>query len=221
MMTPLPDKMRAVVIDKTGDPGVLQYTEDEPLPQPSSSEVLIKNFFAGVNYIDLYYRSGLYRYAQDFPIILGQEGVGTIARTPDPSPYGLKEGDEVIWMHCGSYAEYSAVPAEYVVTLPSDVPKECAMASYLSGLTALVLVKEIFEIKKGQVVLVHAAAGSVGLLLCRLLKHYGARVIGTASTEEKCSLAKENGADFMVNYKTKSDWVAEVKNIVSGEPDVV
>lgn len=220
-MIPLPENMRAIVVDRTGDSSVLRYAENEPLPRPSSSEVLIKNVLAGVNYIDVYYRSGLYQYAHGCPMILGQECVGTIIRTPDPLPYGLREGDEVIWMHRGGYAEYSAVPVEHVVKLPSNVPKELALASYLSGLTALVLVKESFQVKKGQVALVHAAAGSVGLLLCRLLKHYGVKVIGTASTEEKCSLARENGTDFVVNYKEGSDWIEEVKKIVSEGSDVV
>lgn len=113
----------------------------------------------------------------------------------------------------GSYAGYTAVPADKVVKVPKGLPDEVILGSYLMGMTALSLVKESYEVKKGDTILVHAAAGGVGLLMCQILKDIGATVIGTASTKEKCDRAKAAGATHMINYKEISDWVSEVKKI--------
>lgn len=114
----------------------------------------------------------------------------------------------------GSYGQYTAVPAVKIVKLPSGLKEENVLGSYLMGMTALSLVKESYEVKKGDYILVHAAAGGVGLLMCQILKDLGAIVIGTASTKEKCDAARAHGADHMINYKENTDWVDAVKQIV-------
>lgn len=121
----------------------------------------------------------------------------------------------------GAYAEYSAVPAEKVVKVPEGVSDEKVLGSFLMGMTALTLVKESYEVKKGDTILVHAAAGGVGLLMCQILKDIGATVIGTASTKEKCDRAKAAGATHMINYKENTDWVSELKKIAPDGVDCV
>lgn len=212
--------MKAVVCDKSGGPEVLRYTEDQPVPKVGDSEVLIKNKFGGINYIDTYFRTGLYP-APSWPLVLGQEGVGTVAAIGGSNPYGLKEGDEVVWMKQGAYAEYTSVPAEKVVKIPKGLSDETVLGSYLMGLTALSLIKESYEVKKGDTILVHAAAGGVGLLLGQLLKDVGATTIGTASTQEKIDQAKKHGYDHVINYKDIPDWVSEVKKLAPNGVDCV
>lgn len=114
----------------------------------------------------------------------------------------------------GSYAEYTAVPAEKAIRIPNGIADETVLGSYLMGMTALSLIKEAYPVKKGDTILVHAAAGGVGLLIGQMLKDIGATVIGTASTKEKCDRAKEHGYDHMINYKDNADWVSELKKIV-------
>jgi len=213
-MTSVPKTMKGVLIEKTGGPEVLQYKTDLPVPVPKAGEVLVKNEFSGVNFIDTYFRTGLYSAPK--PEVLGRDGEGTIvALGPEGEFYGLKEGDYVIWMNTGGYAEYTAVPALKVHVIPKGIKPGVAVASYLQGLTAVTLIKEAYVAKKGDWILVHAAAGGVGLWLCQLLRVVGAKVIGTASTEDKIKLAKENGADYMINY-AHEDLVARVKEITGG-----
>jgi NADPH2:quinone reductase len=131
--------------------------------------------------------------------------------------YNFKPGDRVVWMGTSAYAEYTAVPAEKTHIVPSSIGPGIAAASMLQGLTALTLIREAHLVKKGDWVLVHAAAGGVGLWLCQLLKAVGARIIGTASTSEKIELAKKNGAEFMINYKEEKDFVGKVKEITGGQ----
>lgn len=131
--------------------------------------------------------------------------------------YNLKVGDRVVWMGTSGYAEYTAAPAAKTHVLPSTLPPGIGAASILQGLTALTLIREAYPVQKGDWVLVHAAAGGVGLWLMQLLKVVGARIIGTASTAEKIELAKENGAEYMINYKEERDFVGAVKGIVGGE----
>lgn len=149
--------------------------------------------------------------------ILGREAEGTIVATGSGNLYNLKTGDRVVWLGMAAYAEYSSVPAAKTHVIPSALEPGIAAASLLQGLTALTLIKEAYEVKKGDWVLVHAAAGGVGLLLCQMLKAVGARTIGTASTSEKIELAKKNGAEFMVNYKEEKDFVGKIKEITGGE----
>lgn len=211
--------MKAVIIEKTGGPEVLKYTTDAPTPTPKDGEVLIQNHVAGINYIDTYFRSGLYPSATGYPMILGQEASGVVsALGPGADKYGLKAGDRVVWIKQGGYAEYTACPAEKVAKIPDGVSDEDAVGGFLMGMTALSLVQESYPVQKGDWVLVHAAAGGVGLLMCQILRSMGARMIGTAGGPEKCQLAKDNGAEFMIDYK-KTDgpgWVEQVKEITGG-----
>ena len=211
--------MKAIVIEKTGGPEVLQYTTDAPTPSPKDNEVLIKNHVAGINYIDTYFRSGLYPSASGYPLILGQEASGVVsALGPGADKHGLKVGDRVVWIKIGGYAEYTTCPADKVAKIPDGVSDEDAVGGFLMGMTALSLVQESYPVQKGDWVLVHAAAGGVGLLMCQILRSMGARMIGTAGGPEKCKLAKENGAEFVIDYK-KTDgpsWVEQVKEITGG-----
>jgi NADPH:quinone reductase len=151
------------------------------------------------------------------PGILGREAEGTIVSTGPGNVYNLQAGDHVVWLGTGAYAEYSAAPANKTIKIPSSgVKPGQAAASMIQGLTALTLIRESHFVQKGEWTLVHAAAGGVGLWLCQLLRAVGARVIGTASTEEKIALAKENGAEFMINY-THEDVVKGVMDLTKGE----
>lgn len=203
--------MKAVIIDKPGGPEALRVAEDFKVPEIKDSKILVKTKFSGVNYIDTYFRSGLY--PAPTPLVIGYEGIGEVAQSGDHNPHNLKKGDVVAWMEPGTYAEYAAVPVDKLVKVPTGIPSEQAVGSFLMGLTTLTLVKEAYEVKKGDVILVHAAAGGVGLLLCQVLKSIGATVIGTASTKEKCDSAIANGATHMINYKEHTDWVSEVRKL--------
>ncbi|RYP49452.1 hypothetical protein DL768_004862 [Monosporascus sp. mg162] len=199
-MASLPSTMKGVVIEKTGGTEVLQHKTDMPVPEPKEGQVLVKNDYAGVNFIDTYFRSGLYP-LQKFPHVLGCEAEGTIVKTGGGNLLGLKEGDRVVLsLMAGAYAEYTVAPAEKVVKIPAGIPEKVATAALLQGLTALTLIREAYQVKQGDWVLVHAAAGGTGLWLCQLLKAVGANTIGTASTQEKVDLATRAGATHVINY---------------------
>jgi NADPH:quinone reductase len=216
-MTSLPSTMKAVSFSKTGGPEVLEYSESTPLPQLQDGQVLVKNTFAGINYIDTYFRSGLY--PAQFPFTPGQEASGTIAKVQGDNALGFKEGDRVVWIKVGGYAEYTAVPADRVIKIPDGVSDEDAVGSFLMGMTALSLIKESYPVKKGETILVHAAAGGMGLILTQMLRDLGCTVIGTAGGPEKCALAKENGAHHVIDYKASSgpSWVEQVLKLTNGE----
>ncbi|KAK5165188.1 NADPH:quinone reductase [Saxophila tyrrhenica] len=200
MASQIPKTMKGVIIEKNGGTDVLQYKTDLPVPEPKEGQLLVKNDFVGINFIDTYFRTGLYP-PPHFPYILGREGEGTIASTgPGGELYGMKAGDRVVWMAEGAYAEYTAVNAKTAFKLPSGVGEKVGAAAFLQGLTALTLIREAHHVKKGDWVLVHAAAGGTGLWLCQLLKAVGANTIGTASTKEKVDLASKAGATHMINY---------------------
>jgi NADPH2:quinone reductase len=223
-MSYLPSTMKAVVLTEAGGPEKLEYTEKQPLPNLYEGQVLVKNTFAGVNFIDTYFRTGYYPSPSGYPLILGQEAAGVIEKVEGPNLFALEKGDRVVWIAQGGYAEYTALPARQVIKIPSGVTDEDAVGAFLMGMTALSLVKEAFLVQKGHTVLVHAAAGGVGLLLCQILKDIGAITIGTAGGPEKCALAKENGATHVIDYRATSgpSWVAQVKELTNGEgPDVV
>lgn len=217
-----PKTQTGVSISKNGDVSVLDYKTDMPTPTPSSGQLLVKNNLLGINYIDTYFRSGLYP-APSFPLTLGREAAGTIVSLGDGGEtYGLKEGDRVAYLSTGAYAQYTAVPALHTCKLPSSISDETAAASLLQGLTALTLIRDAHAVKKGDWVLVHAAAGGVGLWLCQLLKAVGAKTIGTASTLEKRELAKSAGAEVMLEYASEMEggdkaFVAKVKELTGGE----
>ncbi|KAI0164971.1 NAD(P)-binding protein [Xylariaceae sp. FL1272] len=215
-MASVPTEMKAVIINKTGGPEVLEYRTDIPVPTPIDGNLLIKNDFLGVNFIDTYFRTGLYPPPQ-LPYILGREAEGTVVSTGPGDTNGLKVGDRVVYMCEGVYAEYTSVPSSKAVAIPSSpaLKPGVAAAALLQGLTALTLVREAHAVKKGDWVLVHAAAGGTGLLLVQLLKAIGANTIGTASTEEKCKLAKDNGATHTINYSVE-DVKTKVMDFTSG-----
>ncbi|KAG5971828.1 hypothetical protein E4U55_001051 [Claviceps digitariae] len=207
-MAPIPPTMKAVQIAATGGPEVLEF-KDVPVPEPSASQVLVKNEFAGVNYIDTYFRTGLY--PAQLPVTLGREAAGTVVASQSSH---IPVGTRVVYLATGTYAQYSAVDVSSIIQIPGDVPTEKAAAVYLQGLTAWTLIREAANVQPGQWTLVHAAAGGVGLLLVQMLRSIGAKVIGTASTKEKCELATKNGAEWTVN--SGEDVVAKVKEITGG-----
>lgn len=211
--------MRAVLVPEHGSADAMKYTDSHPVPTPTDGQVLVKNHFAGVNFIDTYLRSGLYPAPSAFPLILGQEASGVIAKVEGANRLGFKEGDRVVWLGGRGYAEYTAVPADRVVKIPQGVSDEDAVGGFLMGMTALTLIKESYPVKKGETVLVHAAAGGMGLLLCQLLRDMGVTVIGTAGGPEKCALAKENGAAHVIDYKATSgpSWVEQVQKLTDGK----
>lgn len=221
----VPDKMFAVQISKIGGPEVLDFNESAPVPALGENQVLVKNAFSGVNYIDTYFRTGLYPTpAENFPLTLGREAAGVVAAlhpsAESTSPF--KVGDPVVYMAAaGSYATYSAVPVASVLPLPQGLAPKTAAASLLQGLTAWTFVNEAGEVKPGEWVLVHAAAGGTGGLLVQMLKAVGARVIAAAGSDEKCEAAKAKGAEWTINSREK-DVVQEVRRITEGKgADVV
>jgi len=215
MATEIPKTMKAVVIEKTGGIEVLEYRTDYPVPTPKEGEVLVKNDFIGINYIDTYFRTGLYPAPK--PQILGREAEGTIVSIgPNTTTPSFSVNDRVVYLGTGAYAEYTATSVDKVHTVPSAIEPGIAAAALLQGLTALTLIREAYHVQKGDWILVHAAAGGVGLWLCQLLRGVGAKVIATASTAEKLELAKTNGADVGVNYK-EEDVTKRVLEITNGE----
>jgi NADPH:quinone reductase-like Zn-dependent oxidoreductase len=151
-----------------------------------------------------------------WPYILGREGEGTVVKTGGGNVEGIKEGDKVVWMGEGAYAEYTATAANKAYKIPDGVKPQISAAALLQGLTALTLIREAHHVNKGDWVLVHAAAGGTGLWLCQLLKAVGANTIGTASTQEKVDLAKKAGATHMINY-SKEDVKAKVMELTDNQ----
>jgi NADPH2:quinone reductase len=201
--------MRAVQVKQPGGPGALELVE-LPVPEPKAKEALVKIAASGVNFIDVYQREGRYPVPQ--PFVAGQEGAGTVAKT-GAEVKSLKSGDRVAWCGVlGSYAEYAAVPAERLVPIPQGVTEQQAAAAMLQGMTAHYLVHDVYPLKPGETVLLHAAAGGVGLILTQMAHHIGARVIGTVSTEEKAKLAREAGADEIILY-SQIDFETETKRL--------
>jgi NADPH:quinone reductase len=204
--------MKAMVADPVGGPENLKYV-DLPVPEPKKGQAVVKVKSVGVNFIDVYFRTGLYK-APETPVLLGSEGAGTV--TAGAQGAGLKVGTRVAWtMARGSYAEYAAVPAASLVSIPDSVSFEQAAAVMLQGMTAHYLTRSTFALQPGQTCLVHAASGGAGLLIVQLAKLAGARVIGTTSTEEKAALARHHGADEIILY-TKADFLDEVKRLTGG-----
>src|ERR1039457_4931056 len=205
--------MKAIQIKQTGGPEVMELA-DLPVPQPKANEAVVKIKAAGVNFIDVYNREG--RYKAPLPLVLGQEGAGTVIAVGS-EVHTVAVGDPVAYtMTLGSYAEYAAVPAELLVKIPAGVSERDAAAAMLQGMTAHYLCHDTYPLKKGETALVHAAAGGVGLLLTQMAHNIGARVIATVSTEEKAALAREAGADDVILY-TQVDFEAETKKLTGGK----
>jgi NADPH2:quinone reductase len=204
--------MNAIRVHATGGPDVLRY-EDVAQPAPGPGQVLVKVEAAGVNFIDIYQRRGLY--PVPLPFTPGQEAAGTVTAV-GPGVTEVKPGDRVAYTGVlGAYAEYAVVPAERVVVLPEGIDARQGAAAMLQGMTAHYLACATYPLKAGDTCLVHAAAGGVGLLLCQIAKRRGARVIGTVSTREKAARAREAGADEVILY-TEQDFEAEVKRLTQG-----
>ncbi len=202
----------AVLVRQTGGPEVLAYEEYDPGP-PSAGSARIKVTASGVNFIDVYFRSGLY--PSELPIVVGREGAGVVEAVGAGVDL-LAAGDRVCWaMVPGSYAEVANVPADTLGASPSGVADETAAAVMLQGMTAHYLVHGTRTTGAGDTVLVHAAAGGVGLLLVQMLKRAGARVVGTCSTAEKAAFAKAAGADLVIDYTTE-DFAAAVNRWTEG-----
>ncbi|WIA35499.1 hypothetical protein OEZ86_003928 [Tetradesmus obliquus] len=209
--------MKAVIFNEHGGTEVLKFT-DIDRPTAGEGQVVIKNEYAGVNFIDTYHRSGLYP-RSTFPAGLGEEGAGTVVEV-GPGVTGLAVGDSVGYVSRstlgGSFAEFTAVQAGLVTKLPQGVSTQAAAAVLLQGLTALSMVKTTCQVAAGDWVLVHAAAGGTGQLLCQLCSHIGAKVIGTTSTPEKAEVAKRCGCSDVILY-SHEDVVQRVMQLTNGK----
>jgi NADPH2:quinone reductase len=205
--------MKAVFVTEPGGVDKLRYA-DLPMPKPGAGEALVKIHAAGVNFIDIYFRTGLYK-AQP-PVVLGLEGAGVVEQVGE----GVTEvaaGDRVAYaMARGSYADYAAVPAWQLVKVPDDLSLELAAGSMLQGMTAHYLTHSTYPLKSGDTALIHAAAGGAGQWTVAAAKLRGARVIGTVSTKEKAEIARQAGCDEVILY-TEQDFEVEVKRLTGGK----
>jgi NADPH:quinone reductase len=205
--------MKAIRIHNYGGPEVLTQ-EDIAVPEPKAGEARVKLAAIGLNYVDIYQRTGLY--PLQTPVTLGMEGAGIVEAIGD-GVTEVKAGDRVAYaMILGSYAEYAVVPAAKLAPLPANVDSMSGAAIMLQGMTAHYLTHSTYPLKRGDTALIHAAAGGVGLLLIQIAKMLGARVIGTVGTEAKAQLAKQAGADDVILY-TQTDFLAEVKKLTEGK----
>jgi len=205
--------MRAIRVHEFGGPEAMRL-EELPTPKPAEGQTLVRIEAAGLNYIDVYQRTGAYK--NPLPYSLGLEGAGTVEAV-GPGVTTVRVGDRVAWTGVsGSYSTHNLVPADRLVTLPAGVDARAGAAAMLQGMTAHYLAHSTYPLKPGDTCLVHAAAGGVGLLLCQMARRAGARVIGTVSTEEKAKLAREAGAHDVILY-TRQDFEAEVKRLTGGK----
>jgi len=205
--------MKAIRVYEFGGPEALRY-EDVPDPSPKPNEAIVKVEAAGVNFIDIYQRTGVYKLP--LPLTLGLEGGGTVTAVGS-GVRDVKVGDRVAWTSVpGAYAEYCAIPAERLVALPASVSTKQGAALMLQGITAHYLAHSTYPLKPGDVCIVHAGAGGVGLLLTQIAKMRGAQVITTVSTEEKAALSRDAGADLVVLY-TRQDFEAEARAFTKGK----
>ena len=205
--------MKTIRVHEIGGPDVLTY-EDMPMPSPGPGQAQVRIEAIGLNYIDCYFRMGLYKTA--LPYTPGMEAAGTITAI-GADVTEIRVGDRVAYAgHMGAYAEYAVIPADRLVKLPDRVDARTAAAAMLQGMTAHYLATSTYGLKKGDTALVHAAAGGVGLLLIQIARMRGARVFGTVSTREKAALAKEAGADEVILY-TEQDFEAEAMRLTGGK----
>ena len=205
--------MKAIQIHETGGPGVLKLA-DLPIPEPGPGQVLIRVEATGVNFIEVYFRTGVYK--ASLPLTPGSEAAGTVEEL-GPGVTGFAAGDAVASTSVlGSYAEYALVPATQLVKTPAGLSPEQAAAAMLQGMTAHYLSHSTFPLKAGNTALVHAGAGGVGLLLTQIAVRLGARVITTVSTAAKAELSREAGASDVILY-TRQDFEAEVKRLTAGK----
>ena len=206
---------KAIRIHKTGGPEVLKWEEVE-VGEPGEGEIRVRHTAIGLNYIDVYFRTGLYP-GPDLPFSLGLEAAGVVEKV-GPGVENLTEGDRIAYAAppIGAYSEVRVMPARKAVKLPDGIEDAQAAAMMLQGMTAEYLLRRCYPVKKDQTILFHAAAGGVGLIACQWAKHLGATVIGTVGSEEKAKLAKSHGCDYTILYNSE-DFVARVKEITDGK----
>jgi len=207
-------RTHAIRFAKTGGPEVLSWEEVE-VGEPGQGQVLLRQTAVGLNYIDTYHRSGLYKV--ELPSGLGTEGAGVVEKV-GPGVSELKVGDRVAYASggLGAYSQYRLFPAERAVKLPANISDQQAAAMMLQGMTVEYLVRRTFAVKPGMTVLLHAAAGGVGMIATQWLKHIGATVIGTAGSPEKLALAQKTGCDHVIDY-SKEDVAKRVREITGGK----
>jgi NADPH2:quinone reductase len=206
---------KAIRIHETGGPEVLRWEDDDP-GKPEAGEALVRHEAVGLNFIDVYHRTGLYP-LPSLPAVPGLEGAGIVEDIGE----GVSEvavGDRVAYAAVppGAYAEIRRIPAHRLVKLPESIPSRQGAAMMLQGMTARYLLKGCYEVKKGDVILIHAAAGGVGSIVCQWAKHLGATVIGTAGSPEKAELARANGCDHPILYGDE-DFAAKTREITGGK----
>jgi NADPH2:quinone reductase len=205
--------MKLIVVNTPGGPEQMQLV-DAPKPAPGPKDAVVAVAFSGVNFIDVYFRTGLYK--ADAPILLGSEASGTV-ESVGSDVTDVRPGDRVAYtMVRGSYAEYAVVPAAQLVKVPDGVDMRAAAALMLQGTTAHYLTHSTYKLQKGSTCLVHAGAGGTGGLIVQMARHLGARVLATVSTEDKAKEAKSLGADETIIYTTQ-DFEAEVKRLTDGK----
>lgn len=204
--------MKAIQVKETGDAGKMQLAE-VPTPRPGANQALVRIAASGVNFIDVYFRTGLYK--ADLPLTPGSEAAGTVEAV-GPEVTEVAVGDRVAYaMVRGSYAEYAVVPAALLVKIPDAIDFQTAAAAMLQGMTAHYLTHSTYPLKSGDTCLVHAAAGGAGGLIVQMAKMLGARVFGTVSTPAKADVARAHGVDEAILY-TEKDFEAEVKRLTGG-----
>lgn len=204
-----------VRINRTGGPEVLSY-EEVPVGAPGPGQVRLRQTAIGLNFIDTYYRSGLYPAPDGLPLVLGNEAAGVIEEVGE-GVTGFRPGERVAYGFAnGAYASERVMGTAQLVKLPDAISDETAAAMMLKGMTASYLLRQTFPVRSGQTVLVHAAAGGVGLILTQWAKHIGATVIATVGSPEKAELARANGAHHTILYNDE-DFVARVREITNGE----
>lgn len=205
--------VHAIRIHQHGGPEVMKWEEIE-VGEPGEGQVRIKHHAVGLNYIDTYHRSGLYKIS--LPAVIGTEGAGEVTAV-GPGVTEFKVGDRVAYASpMGAYAEERLIPADRIVKIPDSIDYQTAAAMMLQGMTVRYLLKETYKVGPGTTLLLHAAAGGIGLIACQWAKHLGATIIGTAGSEEKCKLALEHGCTHVINYRTE-DFVARTKEITNGQ----
>jgi NADPH:quinone reductase len=204
----------AIRIHEHGGPEVLRF-EEVSVAAPSAGEVRIKATAIGINYIDTYHRTGMYKVA--LPSVIGREGAGVVEAL-GAGVTGVEIGDRVAYASnpIGAYAQYRLMPADRLVKIPDSVSDDVAASIMLKGMTTQYLLRRTYRVKAGDIILSQAAAGGVGLMLGQWAKHLGATVIGTVGSDEKIALAKANGCDHVINYRTE-DFVARVAEITNGK----
>lgn len=206
--------VHAIRLHQPGGPDALVW-EEVDIADPGPGEIRIRHGAVGLNYIDVYHRTGLY--PLDYPAVIGMEGAGVVTAVGADVPE-LKEGDRVAYADVppGAYAEERVMPWHRVVALPDGIAERTAAAMMLQGMTAQYLLRRTYRVRSGDTVLIHAAAGGVGLIVCQWAKHLGCRVIGTVGSAEKAALAAAHGCDHPIVY-TEEDFVARVGEITGGE----